>query len=179
MALANKKVTGKQKAQFSEVYTQYYPLILSSVYSKVGSVDTAEDLTHEIFLQYLSNMDKVEKVRPWLFTVLKGVLYEYYRKERKMSDDVALAESGDDIALKYVNGFRDTRIIINGAIEQLDDETDRLIFDLVAIQKFTFEAAGEQLGLTRYNLRYRYRSIVKTIMDYLNKQGITDIKDLL
>lgn len=124
-------------------------------------------------------MEEVYNIRAWLFGTIRYVLSEYYRKQKNMPEDLAEAEAGYDIALTFVNGFRDTRIIIDEAIAEINDERDRNIFDLVAIQNYTYEQAGKELGLTKRQIKYRYGLIVKDVIIFLNKKGIKNIEDLL
>ena len=78
----------------------------------------------------------------------------------------------DDINLAFENGARDMRIIINEAIEHGDnyrDEKDRILFDLIAINGYTYEEAAKQLGLTKRQAFYRYQQVSRRIVDYLNR----------
>ncbi|MCP4137735.1 MAG: hypothetical protein GY754_42620 [bacterium] len=54
--LFRKKVANREKAEFADIYTKYYPSVLNMMYSKVGCIDTAENLAHDLFLKYLSQM---------------------------------------------------------------------------------------------------------------------------
>ena len=88
----------------------------------------------------------------------------------------------DDAAMTFVNGFRDVRIIIKDAIESMENfggERDRALFDLVAVNGFTYEEAGAQLGMSVRQARYRYGLAVERILDFLAKKGIKNLEDLL
>ena len=175
MAVLERTIT-----EFSEVYSNYYSVVYSAVYTKVGNSEDTEDITQEVFIRYYKKMDEIENSRKWLYGALKLVVLEYYRKKKPADFDID--EVFSDIALTFVNGFRDTRIIINEAIEEMDnykDDIDRIIFDLIAVQNFTYKNAGKQLGLTRIQVRYRYGLIVRSIKDSLRKKGIKSLEELL
>lgn len=110
---------------------------------------------------------------------MKNVLYEHYRKVKNMPDELAEAEAMSDVSLTFVNGFRDTRIIIDHAVAAITDTTDRSIFDLVAVQNYTYEETGELLGVSRRQVKYRYGLIVRQVLEYLHQKGIRNIEDLL
>ncbi len=173
------KLLDKKSAQFSEIYSDYYNAVFGAVYTRVGNPADAEDITHEVFLRFFENMDLIENNRRWLFGTLRNVILEHYRTRKP---DVNIDDVFQDLALTFVNGFRDIRIIIKDAIESDDnfkDEHDRIIFDLVAVQNCTYETAGKELGYTRNQVKYRYFQIVKNITAYLKQKGIASIEDLL
>ncbi|MCP4132315.1 MAG: RNA polymerase sigma factor [bacterium] len=169
----------KKDTEFTEAYSLYYSVVFGSIYTKIGKTDIADDLSQEVFIRFYSNMEKVYNIRPWLLSTVKNVLFEFYRKEQNMPDELADAEVNNDIALTFVNGFRDTRIIIDDAIENIEDPVHQSIFDLVAVQNYSYERAGKQLGLNKRQIKYRYGLIVKSVLDFLKKSGIESIEDLL
>lgn len=169
----------KKDADFTDAYGRYYAVVFGSLYSRTGDFDVAEDMTQEVFIRYYSNMEKAFNDRAWVLTAVKFVLYEYYRMVKNMPDTFAEAEAFNDVSLTFVNGFRDTRIIIDRAIDAIEDETDRSIFDLVAVQNYTYEETGFELGLTGRQVKYRYGLIVRSIIEFLNRMGIHSLEDLL
>ncbi len=173
------KLLDKKSAQFSEIYSDYYSPVFGAVYTKVGNANDAEDITHEIFARFFENMDSIENYRKWLFGAMRNVVLEYYRVKKP---DYNIDDVFQDVALTFVNGFRDTRIIINEAFESdenFKDEADRIIFDMIAIQNTTYETAGKRLGFTRNQVKYRYFQMVNRITEYLKQKGIKSLEDLL
>lgn len=166
--------------KFIDAYSNYFPIVLSSIYSKVGNKEDASDIAQEVFLRLFQKFDNVENVRRWLFTALKLVIKEFYRK--KNMNEVDIDNFFNDISLTFVNGFRDTRIIISEAIESMDhfkDEKERILFDLIAVNNFSYSQAAVQLGMTRRQVVYKYNQIANSIIDYLRSRGIKDVEDLL
>ena len=169
-----------QNRQFAEAYSDYFPVIFSVVYQKVGNLNDAEDLCQEIFIHFYNKMNEIKDRRKWLFGTMKYVLLNYYRK--KKGDDVDIDEVFDDVKMSFVNGFRDARILIEEALENsinFKDEKERILFDLIAIRNFTYEEAGGQLGMNRLQARYRYGTIINRIVEYFRKKGINSLEDLL
>ncbi|MBN1498447.1 MAG: sigma-70 family RNA polymerase sigma factor [Spirochaetes bacterium] len=165
---------------FAETYSDLYPLVFSTIYSKVGSLDDAEDICQELFIKLYDKLDEVENRRKWLYGALKLEVMAYYRKRKAGTVDID--EIFDDAALAFVNGFRDTRIMISEAIEELDtisEPGDRVLFDLIAVRNFSYEEAGSQVGLSKRQVRYRYGLIVDRLVDYFKKKGINSLEELL
>jgi len=157
-----------------------YPLVFSAVYSRVGSLEDAEDISQELFIKLYNKLDEVENRRKWLYGALKLEVMAYYRKKKPGAVDID--EVFNDVALTFVNGFRDTRLMIGEALEDLDrfsEPGDQALFDLVAVRNFSYEEAGAQLGLSKRQVRYRYGLIVDRLVDYFKKKGINSLEELL
>ncbi|MCP4131876.1 MAG: sigma-70 family RNA polymerase sigma factor [bacterium] len=170
---------------FRTAYREYYPIVNGSIYTKIGDKETADDLTQDVFLTLFEKLDEVvnkrKNVRGWLFKTVEYKLIKYYQKVKKMPEDLATLEATGDIALTYINGFKDTRMIIKEALEiTITDDKDQNIFDLVAVQNYSYREVSQEIGLSYKQVRYRYEKIVRNIQDYLKKEkGITKLEDLL
>ena len=167
-----------KKVEFTEFYADYFQIVYGTIYSKISNVDDVDDLVQEVFMHFYARMDEIENRRSWLFGALNNVLSNYFRKKKKFSSEEDISNYLSDVSLTFVNGFRDTRIIIDDAVRLLP-EPDRIIFDLIAVQNLTYDMAARHLGLTRRQVEYRYSLIVKDIRNFLNAKGINTIEDLL
>jgi RNA polymerase sigma factor (sigma-70 family) len=172
--------TSLQKSMFTEAYNRYYASIFSVIYSRTRNADDTSDLCQEVFTRFFEKFETVENHRKWLFGTMRNVLLEYYR--RKYGKDVDVDEVFNDISVTFVNGFRDTRLLIEEVLacgENYEDETDMILFDLIALYGFTYHEAGTQLGISQRQARYRYGIIVKRIVDLFRKKGIHSLEELL
>jgi RNA polymerase sigma-70 factor (ECF subfamily) len=156
---------------------KYYPQILSLILLKINNIEDARDLCQEIFIIFYEKCDTIDNIRPWLYGTMKNVLYRYYAAKKQSVDIDQLFNSQ---ALSFANGFRDTRIIINEAIDHTGcNDEGRIIFDLIARHNFSYNHVARILGYTRRQIEYRYTQLVKSVLAYLKDKGITDIKELL
>jgi RNA polymerase sigma factor (sigma-70 family) len=163
--------------EFTQAYMDYYPLILSSILTKVGSPDEARDLCQEVFILFLKKYDTIQNKRAWLYGTLKNVVYQHYSKKKA---DVDIEEVYNDEELAFTNGARDTRILISEAIEHVDcTEEDRILLDLIAIHDYTYGHVAEILGLSRRQVEYKYGQLAKSILEYLKSRGIKGLAELL
>jgi RNA polymerase sigma factor (sigma-70 family) len=163
--------------QYTEAYMRYYPQIFSTILTKVNNLEDASDLCQEVFIILYEKFDTIHNIRAWLYGTLKNVVYKYYAAKNQ---DVDIDKLFDSINLSYTNGFRDTRILINEAIEQIEcSQEERIMLDLIAKHNFSYVNVAKILGLTRRQVEYKYGQVVKRIMDNLKKKGITDIEELL
>lgn len=165
--------------EFAELYNDYYPLIFGTIYTKVGDADETEDICQELFIKFYEKLETIENKRQWLYGAVRYQMMSYYRNKKSNID---IDKVFDDIALSFVNGFKDTRIIINDAIENMDnfkDEREKVLFNLIAIHRFSYREAGSQLGLSIKQVRYKYEKIVKRLKSYLADKGIKSLEDLI
>ena len=165
---------------FIETHTLHYSLVYGSIYSKVGDPDIAEDLCQEVFLAFWENLESIREHRPWLLGTMRNVVLNHYK--RKHSKDLDIADLFDDMALTFVNGMRDARIIIGEIIDHgnvFGDELDRAIFEMVAINLYSYAETAKDLGTTKRTVEYRYRKIADTIVSRLRDRGIKHLEDIL
>jgi RNA polymerase sigma factor (sigma-70 family) len=165
---------------FTEAHADYYPLVFSTVYTKVGNVDDARDICQEVFIKLYEKLDEVENPRKWLYGALRLAVFEYFRKKR--GGDVNIDEIMDGVGMTFVNGFRDSRIVIREVLDEtglFGDNLDRAVFELVAYSNYSYSEAGKELGLTKRQVEYRYVKLTERILDELKKRGVKHIEDLL
>lgn len=169
---------GRTRDDFIDAYLDLYPAVYSSVCARVNDRDEAEDLCQEIFIIFYSKFESIDNRRSWLYSTTKNVLMNYYKKKR--ADASGDIEEMIDFGLKFVNGFRDTRIIIEEAMMNIRcDDMERVILDLVAVHNYSYTRASEVTGLTVKQVRYRYGQVVTRLLHYMKNIGIREMDELL
>ncbi len=166
--------------KFTDIYSDYYSVVYNGIYAKVQDKELTADLAQEVFTRFYQKIDEVETPRKWLFGTLRFVLMEHYKKStvNKLDIDDIFYDSN----IQYVNGFRDTRIVLQEAIdasENYKDEKDRIIYELIAIKNYTNDEVAQLMGLTVSQVRYKYKMVVDRIVDYLKKKGVKSLEELL
>jgi len=167
-----------QRDLFIDVYERYYPLVFSTAYSKLGDADDAMDAAQEVFIRFHGKMVEVREPRTWLYGTLRNVVFDMMKKKKP---DFTEGEM-DDLGVTYLNGFRDTRLMIQDALadgNNFSDERERVLFELVASYDFTYREAGEQLGMSERQAKYRYGIAVRKLTEYFKERGIARLEDLL
>ncbi len=166
--------------KFNREYNLYFSVIFSSVYRRTGDYHQSEDICQEIFLSLFDNLDSVENTRAWLYRVMRNMISDYYTKKGRSPEEIELIV--EESSAVYVNGFRDTRIIINeiiGSDSTFADEKERAIFELVAIRGFTLPDAAKHLGITYRQARYGFEKAMSGMADALKRRGISSMEELL
>lgn len=165
---------------FAEAYTMFYPHVYNTLYIKTRDPDVTHDLCQEVFLRFYNKFDSIDNHRRWIFSAAKYILLEHYRTVK--SEYVDLEQVENDVRMSFVNGFRDTRVMIEEALDSLehfDDELGRQIFDLIAVFNYTYRETASSLGISERQVRYRYKLITDHLMEYFRKRGIHGMEDLL
>jgi RNA polymerase sigma factor (sigma-70 family) len=158
----------------------YFTLIYSVIYGKMRNTHAAEDITQEVFVRFYEKYETIENHRVWLYGAMKNVIMEYARKHREIDIDIETLFA--DISMSYVNGFRDTRFMIEEALNNKDnfgDEKGRLIFDLIALNNYSYREAGDAVALSERQTRYRYNQITNRLMEHFRRRGVKGLEELL
>ncbi|HOO71526.1 MAG TPA: sigma-70 family RNA polymerase sigma factor [Spirochaetota bacterium] len=166
--------------KFAEVFSDHYSIVFNVVYSKINNIHEAEDICQDLFIKLYEKMDTVENPRKWLLGAIRFAVLNYYKSRR--AEPVDIEELFQDMNLAFVNGFRDARIIINDVLENecnYESEKDILLFNLIAVNNYSYEEAGRELGMSKRQVRYRYGKTVNRLLDSLSKKGIKNIEDIL
>lgn len=175
MATAAKKA---KREEYTLAFNKYYPLVFNIVLSKVGNEHDADDICQEIFLAFFEKFEEVENHRKWLFGTIRNIVIRHY--EKKSKSDIDIENIMNDISFSYVNGFRDLRIMVNDAVNNVElDEEETMLIDYIAYNRYSYNNVSRIMGLTRKQVIYRYSRAVDRILRYLKEKGIHNIEDLL
>lgn len=180
MVLMNLPAFNRITAAFTAVYSDYYALVYSVIFSKLNNADEAEDICQEVFMRLYERFAEVREPRKWLYGAMRLVMLEHFRKKR--GADVNIDDLLDDVSMGYVNGFREARIIIRQALNDMnnyENAEDRIAFELIAVHNFTYREAAEQMGITEHKIRYKYNRVSERLLAYLRARGVKGLEDLL
>jgi RNA polymerase sigma factor (sigma-70 family) len=162
---------------FTELYRDHFPLVYNTIYAKVESIEITEDLCQEVFIVMFNKLDEIENPRAWLLGTLRNTVMRYFRDKKPQLD---IDTMFDDHSLAYVNGFRDTRLLLKDALDQATTtDEERMMVDLIAYNCYSYEFAARAMGLTVKTVRYRYNRVVQRVMEFLRQKGINGIEELL
>lgn len=127
-----------EMAALSRLYEECRPRLFRYLYYRVGDVQTAEDLTSEVFLRM---MRALERYRPqgiafeaWLYQIARNLAIDYARQSHLRNhaalDDQALPgqESADQAAERRLN-----HLVLKQALLRLgEDQRDVLVLRFIS-----------------------------------------------
>lgn len=113
---------------FDSIYTDFSRLVYWAAYSVLSNKEQTEDVTQNVFISVLKNMDKISglddaQLKGWLYRVSVNAALDHKRRSRHevLSDEplgVEIADSGmtpEDEAVES-----ETSALVRETIEQLD-----------------------------------------------------------
>lgn len=123
--------TGDHMA-FDEIYRRYAHLILRYLYVRTHEAENAQDLTQEVFMRVLRNINRFEyrgekSFLAWLYTIAGNVLIGQLRRRRSLQtpldDSIELADPRGQEPV--TSAFE--RVFLMGAISQLTEDQQQVL----------------------------------------------------
>lgn len=159
-----KGVLGGDKSAFAELYDRWARLVRAVCHDATGDVDSAADLTQEVFFRayrYLGELREPRRFSGWLLGIARRVCREWRRSRlyersalRRWTVESACREEAES------DGRPDDRIAeLRNAITSLA-EKERLALHAFYLQGQDAEQARAVLGLSRSGL-YRVLAVAR------------------
>jgi len=93
------------RVAITTIYDAYQQPLYRYIYRQVGTVETARDLTSDVFGRFLQALSTgngpKQQLKPWLYRVAHNVVVDYYRQQQHRDhlplDDLALFSDEDTV----------------------------------------------------------------------------------
>lgn len=166
---------GNQEA-LETIITEMYPQVYAFLYRKMKQSDRAKDITQEVFLKFVENIDRYneeDKLRNYLFRIGINLANNYYKSLNYLDDQeldesrIAMAEDPHTIAMK--NADRD---MMMQYISQLS-EISREIIILRYYHEMKFKDIADILKIPESTAKSRHRQALMKLEE-LMKGGRLD-----
>ena len=83
---SHEKEESLDRQQLAEIYDRYHQRIYRYVYRQVGEVETARDISAEVFHRFIKavrkGLDPVHHPAPWLYRTAHNLVVDYYRRQK-------------------------------------------------------------------------------------------------
>ena len=156
----------KKPAYFAPLYEKYFDQIFIFIFKKTRNEELTGDLTSQVFLKALLNINKYEDrgypFSSWLYMIASNEVNLHYRKIKK-NNEIEIQEK-DVVHLldefKSMNTIEHQEKLID-AMNKLS-EKDTEIIDLRYFEKKSFKEIGEILQISHGAAKIKlYRSVEK------------------
>jgi len=161
----------KDSAYFAPLYQKYFKQIFLYILKKVKNEDITSDITSQVFLKAMLNINKYEDrgypFSSWLYTIAGNEVNLHFRKLKK-NIEVEIQEKDVISLLDDINESSEVnhQELLIEAMNELQDK-DMEIIDLSYFEKLSFIEIGNILGITDNNAKIRlYRSVERLRKTY-------------
>ncbi len=154
--LLRKYQEGSLKA-FENFYDRNYKLVLHYLLSRVPSSEIAEDLLQDSFLKLhksIMSYNPRHKALPWLFTIVRNTLIDYYRKKKDL-----LVENMDIYRSKELDQSSQEKEELQELLKSLSND-DRRIIENRFFKEKTYEEMAEEESSTLVAIRKKVSRIL-------------------
>lgn len=189
-SLSLQPMAEKKSVSITEVVKNYGSQLLRFISSKVAKTEDAEDILQEVWFQTsrLTNLNEIENVGAWLYSVTRNKIIDSYRKKKteSLEDFVYQDEDGDlnvkDILLaddRYspeLSVFK--RMFWNELMKALDElpEKQKRVYILNELEDKTLQEIADEEGANIKTIISRKSYAVKHLRKSLQSL-YDDLKD--
>ena len=163
---------------FGPLYDKYYKQIFGYVYQRMDCKDSAFDLTSQVFLKALTNIEKYEykgvPFASWLYRIAHSEVMQSFRTKKNLrtinADISDLRNICEEVEQEYMEEYKSVLMTV---IKNLPEDDVQLI-ELRFFEKRQFKEIAEILNLTETNAKvklYRILEKVKKTLTKNNKHG--------
>ncbi|MHB1277610.1 MAG: RNA polymerase sigma factor [Bacteroidia bacterium] len=151
---------------FEPLYRRYFEGIFRFVYQRMDDVDTAKDLTQQVFIKALEKLDRYEDrglpFSSWLYRIALNELNQHFRDNSK-DRCLNLESAGVEELMEEMNEDRYEPYIekLVEVMQHMEPENQALI-EMRFFEHRSFREIADILGLTENNAKVRlYRLLGK------------------
>jgi RNA polymerase sigma-70 factor (ECF subfamily) len=160
-------------ARFAPLYSKYYKQIFNYVYQRMDSKDAAFDVTGQVFLKALTNLERYSfrgvPFASWLYRIAYNEVMQLYRTQK---DKRAInADIGDLRFICEENQspfFEEYIPAIKRLIQELPHDELQMV-ELRYFEKRPFKEIAEILDITEVNAKVRMYRIIEKLKKLLSK----------
>lgn len=154
----------KNPERFEPIYKKYHEQIFRYVYQRMDDIETAHDVTSQIFLKAITKLDKYEfrgvPFSSWLYRIAMSEVYQYLKDQSSVRtinvETSGLSDMVDDME-DDDRHFEHQKLI--KLIGELPEEELQII-EMRYFEKRSYREIGEILGIEENNAKVRSFRIV-------------------
>ena len=152
---------------FAPIYNRYYEVIFRFVYRKVQNMDIAGDITSQVFLKALLNLNKYQfkgfPFSSWLYKIALNETNLFFRVQSKHLE-VSISDNHIQLIAEEIelDCSEQKKQQLVKALNQLKEEQQNLI-EMRFFEQFSFLEIAQILNLTEAAAKMKVYRIVKRL----------------
>lgn len=155
----------KDSNYFAPIYKKYHEKIFRFVYQRMDNQEDAADITSQVFLKALINLNKYEfrgyPFSSWLYKIALNEVNQHYRKTKNKRmvnvEEANIKDIIEEVGDLFNEGKREKLL---KSLSCLDEDKLTLI-EMRFFEKRAFKEIGEVLGITENNAKVRTYRVLK------------------
>jgi len=170
------------RGRFEEIYDAHVVPIYRFVYARVGNRPDAEDLTAQVFMRAVEQLDTTREegqIASWLYRVSQNAIADYWRAFYRLpvigTDQVGAGWEPADTSQPIVGSGDGEEAGDAGADDRAGQRVNSLlrrlpanyrrVLELRFIQRLTVAETADRMGITRGNAKVlQYRALRKAAL---------------
>lgn len=160
----------KDLLHFKKLYNKYYEQIFRYVYQRMDDKDTAHDVTSQVFLKSMNNLNKFKykgvPFSAWLFRIASNEVVQFYKDKKSERTVQIQTDYIQDIVANESELRREQLSIVIEEIAELPAKELELI-ELRYFEKRPFKEISQILNITESNAKVRIHRIVAKLKQSL------------
>ena len=177
-----KEVPMDTQQEFQQFYQENLGLIYRFVHSQVGNREEAEDLTSQIFLNVVSNIDHERSrlsTKKWLYLIARSIIADYWRARsrlpKKSLDELLEAGWEGPAEVEVIASSSGAEARVERLLQALPEKY-REVLKCRFLLKLSLKATALQMGVSEANvkvLQFRALKRAADLEQVLTKQERT------
>ena len=167
----------RDPAALAEIYTRYQPAIYRYIFYMVGDVARAEDLTGDVFVRLVGNIDRVplqgSQLQAWLHSIARDRVSDLHRLAQRPPED--RPDEGtvvDGVDLETATGQRLTSQQLAAAVARLTDDQRQVIL-LRLVEGLDNETVARTLDKPEDTIQALQRQALATLAQAIVQYDVT------
>jgi RNA polymerase sigma-70 factor (ECF subfamily) len=165
--------SGDPRARFEAIYDQHVTAIHRFVYARVGNRPDAEDLTGQVFMRAVEQLDvdrPAPQISAWLYRVAQNAVADYWRAFYRLPQiGVEQVAGAWEPVMPQVDPHADADAdraasAVRGLLKRLPAQYARVL-ELRFLHRLSVAETASQLGITHGNAKVlQYRALRKAAL---------------
>lgn len=155
------KLKSGDKDSFNLLYEEYYLVLYRTGLLILGNKEDAEDVLQDTFVSIYKNaksLSDFEKLRPWIFSILKNTSYTRYKKRKREFPDEFVLDKTEESPVYLGEDEIEEKSEIQDALMNLK-EKEREVLILYYYNDFSIEEIAKILNTFKGTVKSRlYRA---------------------
>lgn len=165
----------KDLLHFKKLYNKYYEQIFRYVYQRMDDKDTAHDVTSQVFLKSMNNLNKFKykgvPFSAWLFRIASNEVIQFYKDKKSERTVQIQTDYIQNIVANESELRREQLSIVIEEIAELPAKELELI-ELRYFEKRPFKEISQILNITESNAKVRIHRIVAKLKQSLKNNRL-------